>query len=229
MSLASGPLLLLCGLGSDEDCWRDQANALGATPLVAQGETIEAMAGDVLARAPPRFALAGHSMGGYIALAMMLAAPERVSRLALLNSSAAADDETQRENRLRTIALLETAGLDPLVKVLPGMLSADRDVQDRMAAMLRRAGPARVIREHRACMARPDRRDMLATIAVPALVIGSADDAIVPAHHAQTMAEAIPGARFVMLPQGGHMSIMACADRVTGLLRDWLGRSEPAT
>jgi len=226
--VGSEPLLLLCGLGTDEECWRDQTATLGGKALVAQGDTVAAMAADVLAQAPPRFALAGHSMGGYIALAIIQAAPERVTRLALLNSNAVADDDAQRKTRQRIIAMVEAEGLDPLIGLLPGLVSPDPAVQERMAAMLQRVGPARIIREYRACMTRPDRRAMLGTIAGPTLVIGSEDDVIVSPHLSREMAEGIPGAEFIMLPQGGHMSIMACADRVTDLLRAWMDRPQAA-
>jgi pimeloyl-ACP methyl ester carboxylesterase len=212
---------MLCGIGSDADSWRDQALALNGTALVAEGDTIDAMAERMLADAPPRFALAGQSMGGYVALAMALAAPDRVERLAIVNSSAAADSEEQQRTRMRIVAKIEAEGLAPLLTLLPPLLSRDPDVQQRSADMMRRAGAERIAREYLACASRPDRRPALGTLAMPLFVIGTQDDTIVPSAAAEDMARLVPGARIHLLSDGGHLSPMTKSGVVTGLMRDW--------
>lgn len=218
------PLLMLCGIGSDADSWRDQADALGGTAMVAEGATIEAMAAQILAAAPQRFALAGQSMGGYVALAMARAAPERITRLALINSSAAPDTEAQRDNRRRIIATIAAKGLGPLLDLLPPLLTDDPDVQGRVAAMLLRAGPDRVMREYRACADRPDSRSALPSITLPTLIVETADDIIIPKGAGSDMAHLLSGAEHVTLPDGGHASPMTRPKQVTEILRQWLNR-----
>lgn len=215
------PLLLLSGLGSTEDAWRDQVRDLGATPVMPRGATIAEMAATVLAEAPPRSALAGHSMGGYVALAAALAAPERISRLALVNTSAAADMPGQRENRLRLIAAIEARGLAGVLPTMAQALSADPAIQRRVTAQLAATGGERIGGQHRACMARPDRRGELGRLALPVLVIGADDDAVVPPTGSHDLAAGIAGARLIMFPAGGHMSPMAHPEAVTALLREW--------
>jgi pimeloyl-ACP methyl ester carboxylesterase len=218
-------LVLLSGLGSDEDTWRDEVAALGGEPLVARGNSIAEMARDILARAPARFALAGHSMGGYVAIEIALVAPERISRLALVNTSAAADTPNQREARLRTIAVLESKGIGPLVRTIPPLMGGDPAVQARVAAMLERAGTERVLREQRACLARADRTAELGAIAAPTLVVGAADDLIVPPRGSRGLAQGIPGARLTMLRKAGHVTPMTRAATTVKLLQGWLAQA----
>jgi pimeloyl-ACP methyl ester carboxylesterase len=218
-------LVLLSGLGSDEDTWRDEVAALGGEPLVARGNSIAEMARDILARAPARFALAGHSMGGYVAIEIALVAPERISRLALVNTSAAADTPNQREARLRTIAVLESKGIGPLVRTIPPLMGGDPAVQARVAAMLERAGTERVLREQRACLARGDRTAELGAIAAPTLVVGAADDLIVPPRGSRGLAQGIPGARLTMLRKAGHVTPMTRAATTVKLLQGWLAQA----
>lgn len=216
------PLVFVCGVGSDADSWRHQHEALGGAVLIPQGDTIEAMAAGVLARMPERAALAGHSMGGYVALAVQRMAPARVDRLALLNTSAAPDSQEQKAGREALVDALEKHGLERLTAALVRPVSDDPQLQARLRAMFARAGVDRVIREQRACAARPDARTGLETIDVPTLVIASLDDAIIPPGAVETLARGIPHARVVRLETGGHVTAMAHPDSVTEEMRGWL-------
>ncbi|MBV9511443.1 MAG: alpha/beta fold hydrolase, partial [Caulobacteraceae bacterium] len=197
-------LVLLSGLASDEAVWAEAAAGLGGAarpiPLVARGGSIAEMAADVLARAPERFALVGHSMGGYVALAVLAAAPERVTRLALINSSAAPDRLGQAQRRTELIARVETDGYDTVIADLAPLLVHERNransaLVEAVAAMTARAGQDRFIREQRAVMGRPDQRGWLTSVRLPLLAIGAADDRIVPPADSAEIARLAPGAR----------------------------------
>lgn len=221
------PLLLLCGIGGDADSWRNQLEALGSgrdcRAIVAEGGTIEAMAAAVLADAPPRFALAGHSLGGYVALAMLRAAPERVDRVALVNSSALPDTREQSEGRRKLLALAERKGFEGVAERLASVVSGgDPGLRERYLAMLLRTGHQRFARDQGAAMLRPDARLGLADIACPTLVIGSSGDPIVAPEASEDIAARAPAARLLMIDSASHAAPMAAPEAVTAALRDWL-------
>jgi len=229
MSAVTEPLVLLSGLASDQATWARLTPLLEARceMLVAEGASIEAMAQDVLARAPERFALAGHSMGGYVALAVAAAAPGRVTRLALLNSSAAPDRPEQTARRLTLIETIAQGGYAAVVDMLlpafvhPGAL-ADAALAETLRAMMLRAGPERFGREQRAIISRPDRRGLLETLAMPFLALGSQDDKIVAPADAEDAAGLAPQGRLAMLDYCGHMAPLERPEAVAAALKDWL-------
>ncbi len=152
------PLLLLSGLLSDAALWRAQVDGLAdvAAPVIpdlAQDDSIAGMALRALAAAPPRFALAGLSMGGYVALEIMRRAPERVSRLALLGTSARTDTPEQAERRREAIALAEGGRFESVAdRMLPNLLHPDRlpdeGLVSAIRAMARRLGKDGFLRKH---------------------------------------------------------------------------------
>lgn len=217
------PLVLLPGIGSDAFVWQGMPEGLVMT---SEAEDIEAMARDILDRAPARFALTGHSMGGYVALSILALAPERVTRLALLSTSAAPDDDAQRAARVKTIA---EAGrdFDGVVETLSrAMLHKSRwntPLREAMAAMMRRVGKEAFLRQQGAVMRRPDRRALLAAIRIPTLVLTGASDRIVNPERSRELAAAIPGARLAELPECGHIPQQESPDATAGALRSWSG------
>jgi pimeloyl-ACP methyl ester carboxylesterase len=224
-------LLLLPGLICDARLWRDVIAGLDAESQVAdltQDDSIAAMASKALATAPERFALAGLSMGGYVALEIMRQAPERVTHLALLDTSARADDEARRETRRKGI---EMVGQGKFIGVSRGLLAKliaplhlgteiARDVQE----MSERVGQAAYLRQQVAIMNRIDSRPMLAGIAVPTLVGVGEADTMTPPELAEEMAEAIPGAELVRFPDSAHLPTMENPTAVVAAMRGWLGR-----
>jgi pimeloyl-ACP methyl ester carboxylesterase len=224
-------LLLLPGLICDARLWRDVIAGLDAESQVAdptQDDSIAAMASRALATAPERFALAGLSMGGYVALEIMRQAPERVTHLALLDTSARADDEARRETRRKGI---EMVGQGKFIGVSRGLLAKliapqhlgteiARDVQE----MSERVGQAAYLRQQVAIMNRIDSRPMLAGIAVPTLVGVGEADTMTPPELAEEMAEAIPGAELVRFPDSAHLPTMENPTAVVAAMRGWLGR-----
>src|SRR5262249_37222929 len=145
-------------------------------------ETVEAMARSVLARAPDRFALAGFSLGGYVSLAIMRAAPERVRKLALLCTSARSDTDARRAERRAHIARARDRGSlerhmrDDIAFVIHADRTGEKTLVEGLVAMALRQGPEVYARQNRACMARPDSRPSLAAIRCPTLVLSARED-----------------------------------------------------
>jgi pimeloyl-ACP methyl ester carboxylesterase len=219
----SAPLVMIPGIGGDATAWKGMP---AGEVMLPDGDSIDAMAADILARAPGRFALAGHSMGGYVALAIVAAAPDRVARLALLATSAAPDTPEQRANRMAT---MEAARADyPAVveALLRAMLQrdarADANLVAEKRAMLLGAGVERFLRQQAATLARPDRRPMLPEIAVATLVLHGEDDRVVAPERSREMAAAIPGARLAMLPRCGHSPQRERAKETKAAMTAWL-------
>jgi pimeloyl-ACP methyl ester carboxylesterase len=225
------PLLLLPGQLCDDRLWRDPAAALAdvAQPIfgdLTQDDRIEDMAARALAEAPPAFALAGLSMGGYVALEIMRQAPERVLRLALLDTTARPESParaTLRRADMSTVALGRFAGITP--RLLPQFIHASRlsePVAQDVMDMTARVGPTVYMRQQTAILARPDARPTLPTIAVPTLVGVGESDAVTPPRFAEEMAAAIPGARLQIFARCGHLPPMEDPAATTQALRAWL-------
>lgn len=190
-------------------------------------DSMAALAGTILASAPARFALAGLSMGGYLAFEIMRQAPSRVSRLALLDTSARPDTPEKTQTRHEQIALAREGRLGEVVDALyPAWVGpARRDdpaLRDVVRQMADETGPEGFARQQTAIMNRPDSRPGLAAIECPVLVAVGADDVITPPEHAQEIADAIPGSRLVTIGDCGHLSALEQPAAVTKALTDWL-------
>jgi pimeloyl-ACP methyl ester carboxylesterase len=229
---ARTPLVLLPGLLEDAAVWQHQIDALAdiAAPIVAdltRHDSIAGMAESVLATAPDRFALAGHSMGGYVALAVTRIAPRRVMRLALVDTAARADTPEQTERRH---ALLEMARIGKFKGVTPRLLPLlvhpdrleDKSVTEVIMAMAERVGPEAFERQQTAIMGRIDQRKFLPRIACPTLVLCGREDQITPLDRSEEMAAAIPGARLVVIERCGHIPHLERPEETTAAMREWL-------
>jgi len=194
---------------------------------LTRSDTIAGLASDALAQAPAgALALAGHSMGGYVALEIMRRAPARVERLALLNTHARPDSPESTENRRRLLALaerdFEAAAAALLEKQVTPAHMADPAMTATITQMARSIGHEAFARQQAAIMARPDSRPGLARISCPTLVIAGRDDAIMPLALLEELAEAIPGARLQVLDECGHASMLEMPEAVTDALHLWL-------
>ncbi len=226
------PLLLLPGLLCDAVLWRDQIDVLSdlIEPVVAdltRDDSIQGMAQRALDAAPPVFALAGLSMGGYVALEILRQAPDRVSRLALLDTTARADSAEQKRRRRGLIQLSKIGhfkGVTP--RLLPLLVHPDRltDVAltDAIMGMAERIGRDGFFNQQTAIMNRADSRLLLPAITCPTLVLCGRDDAITPLPLSEDMAACIPDARLMVLEACGHLSSMERPDEVSDALREWL-------
>ena len=229
---ARTPLILLPGLLCDRALWRHPLEHLAdaaemSVPDLGSDDSVEGMARRALAAAPPRFALAALSMGGYVAHAIMRAAPERVLRLALFDTSARPDTAEQAARRRGLIALAEkgrfkgvTPRLLPLL-VHPARLG-DKTLTGAVMAMAERIGKEAFLRQQKAVMGRPDSRPHLPRYACPTLVAVGRADALTPVEVNAEMAGLIPGAALVVIEESGHLPPLEQAVATTALLRYWL-------
>jgi pimeloyl-ACP methyl ester carboxylesterase len=227
------PLVLVPGLLCDAALWRGQVDDLSdiAQPWIAdvtRDDSMTAMARRVLAEAPAeRFALAGLSMGGYVAQAIMREAPERVERVALLDTSAMADTPEQTARRHGLIDLAEKGdfkGVTPRLLPLfihPDRLS-DKPLTDAVMAMTERVGKDAFLRQQRAIMGRPDNRPNLLKINCPALVLCGRQDQMTPLGWNEEIASLIPGARLNIIEDCGHLTTMERPWETSVALRQWL-------
>jgi pimeloyl-ACP methyl ester carboxylesterase len=185
------------------------------------------MAAAILAAAPPRFALAGISMGGYIELEIMRQAPQRVVKLALLDSEARPDTHEQTVQRRALLAQVDTGNFETLLDLaVPAIVHpshqndpALREVNVRMGLAV---GIERWARQVGAVMARIDYRPSLPAISVPTLVLVGDSDTFTPPARAEEMAAAIPGARLVIVPECGHASTIEQPKAVNRALVEWI-------
>ncbi|PPV08622.1 hydrolase [Xanthomonas bromi] len=225
-------LLLLCGLLCDAAIWRPQRAALGDLADVqvldfAGFDSITRMAAHVLAVAPPHFALAGHSMGGRVALEIMRQAPARVLRLALLDTGIAPRRDGEREERLALVRLAHAQGMQALAqRWLPPMLhpdhTANADLMDDLMAMVQRQSAQSFAGQTNALLERPDAAPVLAQIACPTLLGVGRQDTWSPLARHQDMARHIPQARLAIFEHCGHMAPIEAPVAVCDALRDWL-------
>lgn len=226
------PILLVPGLACSPRIFAPVVPALWRFGPVTvanhiRDDNMGAIARRILAEAPPRFALAGHSMGGYIAFEIMRQAPERVAKLALMNTQARPDTPEAGERRRGQIARAKAgeyrAILDELFTVFvhpsrrddAGLRALVRDMGDDV-------GADAFARQLTAIMSRPDSRPTLAWIKCPTLVLSSDEDNTVPNALSTEMANGIPGARLVIVPDCGHLTPPEQPQATAGALVEWL-------
>lgn len=199
---------------------------------LSTNDSIAAMAASALAQAPAgRFALAGLSMGGYVALEIMRQAPERVLGLALLDTSARPDTSEATENRKKAMALAETdfeAVIDALLPKL--ILSARLKEAEPVGVirdMARSTGQEAFARQQTAIIGRIDSRPHLGAITCPTLVLCGRDDVITPVEVHEEMVAEIRGARHVVIEQCAHLSTLDQPKQVAAAMQTWLVDIKP--
>jgi pimeloyl-ACP methyl ester carboxylesterase len=231
------PLVLVPGLLCDAELWRPQVDGLSdiAKPWIADAtrhDDMEALAAALLAEAPAeRFALAGLSMGGYVALAMVRQAPERITHLALLDTSARADTPERRQARMDLMSLAERGRfLGVTNALLPNLVHPDRLADAELVAIIKRmaanVGQAAFLRQERAIMSRLDSRGYLQDIRCPTLVLCGRQDGLTPLEGHVEIANGIAGATLAVIERCGHLSTLERPAEVNTALRSWL--AEPA-
>ena len=227
------PLILIPGLLCSEDLWRDQVSGLSdlAEPVVtmehAAHDSIPAIARAILAKAPPRFAVAGLSMGGYITFEILRQAQERVTRAALLDTSARPDTPEQVKFRQDLLALAKIGKFKGVTsRLLPQFVHPDRagdaDLLGRLEMGAQKIGGDGFLRQQTAIMARADSRPGLAQIRVPTLVLVGRQDERTPPALAEEIAAGIAGSKLVYIEESGHLPTMEQPEATNGALRDWL-------
>ena len=223
-------LILLPGLLNDADLWRDQMSGLSdlATCTVAdltQHDTLAALADSVLAMAEPRFSLAGFSFGGYVAQAILRRAPERVERLALLDTAIRIDTPQRAAQRrsLNTAAAADGHFLGITERMLPTYIAPSRlddaGLTGRIQAMTARLGRQVFLRQN--SVIREDGEAVLRAFCGPTVIICGELDILTPVAAHQEMAD-IAAAPLVIIPGSGHMTPLEAQAEVTGALRIWM-------
>ena len=227
-------LILLPGLLCDAQLWAPQAQALAdiadcrVADMTLDG-SIAGMAARVLKDAPERFSLAGLSMGGYAAFEVMRQAPERVERLALLDTSAK-PDMPERTAARRELVARAGEGVAAFAAVVEGHLKTfvhpDRLSDEALMATIRASamnvGAECYARQQGAIMARADQVPQLGAIPCPTLVLVGREDALTPVSEHELIAGAIPGADLQIIEDCGHLTTLERPDAVNAALRAWL-------
>ena len=226
------PVLLIPGIADSPRLFQEQLPRLfRAGPVMVADHTRDASVGSlaarILAHAPPRFSLAGLSLGGYVALEIMRQAPERVSRLALLNASARPETAQGVERRKAAASTAERGGYEAVVEAAWSHVVHPQRVDDLalkqvFVTMRLAAGAATFVRQQHAIMTRPDSRPSLGAIQCPTWVLVGDADEITPREVAEEMAAGISGARLVVVPSCGHLSALEQPQRVGDALLEWL-------
>jgi pimeloyl-ACP methyl ester carboxylesterase len=226
------PVVLVPGLLCSSEIFAAQIPALWPSGPVTvastlEGETIEEAAASILRGAPPRFALAGISMGGYICFEIMRQAPGRVSRLALIDTSARPDTIAQTDARLQALAEARTrfmaVALSSLASLLHPKRRGDADLLDINRRMARAVGLEGYERQLRIAISRPDSRPFLSSIDVPTLVLVGDSDPLTPPACSREIASAVRGAELKVVADCGHLSPIEQPGEITQALVQWIG------
>lgn len=226
-------IVLVGGLACTPDLWTDQVAGLKdvadviVTEESSRHPTMRGIAQAILKRAPPEFALAGLSMGGYIVLEMMRLEPKRVTHLALLDTSARPDTDAARNSRGTLMDLARDEGMRAvLMRLMPNAIHPDRlgdkALVDRIVQMAWDLGTGTFYMQQAAIMGRLDSRDTLKDISCPTLVACGDADKITPPDLSREMAAAIKGAKLTFFKDCGHFSSMERPELVTVVLRELL-------
>jgi pimeloyl-ACP methyl ester carboxylesterase len=225
-------IYLLCGLLCDEVVWEAQARALRENYDVdvvsfLHQDSIQAMAEKVLAQAPAKFALAGHSMGGRVALEVYRRAPERIERLALLATGYEPPSPGEAVKRAVLVNQALNEGVDSIAAAwgLP-MLSPSHREDPRLVQavfdMVGRMSGKIYAAQTRALLGRPDATDVLKSISCPTLLVCGNEDGWSPPERHERMAQLAPHAILRLIEDCGHMSMMEQPEAVLRALKEWL-------
>jgi len=230
-------LVLVPGLLCDDTVWQPQLAALGgrfALQVAHHGsaDSLGRMAEQILDVAPPRFALAGHSMGGRVALEVVARAPERVTRLALMDTgyeglAAGEAGERERAGRMRLVGIAREQGMRAMgADWVRGMVHPrrldDAALIGAILDMIERSTPDLFESQQRALLARSDRGELLTQLRVPTLVLCGHEDAWSNLDRHRVIAGLIPGSVLVDIPDSGHMCTMEQPAAVSDALLAWL-------
>ena len=190
-------------------------------------DTIEALAQDVLDNSPPRFALAGLSMGGILAMEVIRRAPDRVTHLALLDTNPKAEMPEVQARRLPQIDRAKQGRLREVMveEMKPNYLVDGPNraaILDLCLHMAQDLGPEVFISQSRALAARPDQQDTLKSIDVPTLVLCGRADSLCPLSRHELMKDLIPGSRLVIIEEAGHLPVLEQPETTNEALKAWL-------
>lgn len=226
------PLVLIPGLTCTRALWAPQIAALSDIADITIGDhtrddSMAAIARRILAAAPPTFALAGLSMGGYIAFEIMRQAGERVTKLALLDTRVTTDPGARTADRIAVIEQAKREGMVPVMKeFLPKFVHPARVAEEPLASTVIQmgmdTGPAVFERQQTAIMTRPSSEDTLGAIKCPTLVLCGRQDILTTLADHEHMHAGIPGSTLVVIEDCGHLTTIERPEQVNAAMRRWL-------
>ena len=226
------PLVLLPGMMCDARLYAPQIEALSSdyalhVAPIGGYDTVQALANEILANAPPRFALAGLSMGGIVAMEILRRAPDRITRLALMDTNPLAETPQVAAAREPQIVKVRTGQMLDVMReeMKPHYLAPGpyrNEIMDLVMDMADALGPEVFIRQSRALQRRRDQQGTLRKCKVPTLILCGAHDALCPVKRHTFMAELIHGAELRVLEHAGHLPTLEMPDETTQALRDWM-------
>lgn len=225
------PLLLLPGMMCDARLYGPQIAALSAgrsiaVPNLTGHDSMDALAAEVLAEAPPRFALLGLSMGGILAMEIVRQAPDRVERLALFDTNPFAEAEAVTATRQPQIDRAMTGALEPvLAEIVPRYFPPAAPRPDLAALCLdmgRALGPEAFVRQSRALIGRRDQQEALAAFHGPTLVLTGAEDIVCPMDRHERIHALVTGSRLAVIPSAGHLPTLEQPDATNDEISRWL-------
>ncbi|WP_349368435.1 alpha/beta fold hydrolase [Salinarimonas sp.] len=226
------PLLLVPGMLCDARLYGPQIAALSgmrsvSVPTIAHADSVAALAASILAEAPPRFALAGLSMGGIVAMEVVRQAPDRVTRLALLDTNPLGETDKVRAAREPQIEEALAGGLEAVIRrdMWPVYLHAEserQDIRDLALAMALAQGAEVFARQSRALQTRPDQQETLRAYRGPTLILCGEDDRLCPVKRHTLMHELMPGSTLTIVPGAGHLPTLETPEAVNAAMAAWL-------
>lgn len=228
------PLVLLPGMMCDARLFGPQIAAFEPerqviVPSIGGADSITQIASDILDNTPVRFALAGLSLGGILAMEVVRLAPDRVTHLALMDTNPEAEPAHIAARREPQIAKVRAGLLAEVMReeMKPNYLAdgpGRAAVLDLVLEMALGQGEDVFIRQSRALQTRADQKELLRSVLVPTLVLCGAQDKLCPVARHILMAELVPGAELVIVPGAGHLPILEQPEAVTQAMAAWLGR-----
>lgn len=220
------PLVLLSGLVSNSRVWQHQVESLSSVAdpqvITSTASTPEEMVASILDQAPQTFALAGHSMGGWLCLEVMRVAPERVEKLCLINTTARSDSPEKAKRRKEMITRAERGEYATIARELALFFVRQSGVLREVERMFLQEGKGVFINQEKAMLVRDECFSILPTIQCPTLVIHAKEDPLFSLEEHQELQQGISGAKLCMVADSGHMSPMEIPQAITSLLEQWL-------
>lgn len=220
------PLLLISGLLSNALIWQHQVNHLSdiaSIQVVSPSQnTPEKMIQAILKEAPPKFDLAGHSMGGWLCLEVMRVAPSRVNRLCLLNTTSRMDSNEKRQLRQQLIERAEKGQLREIANETVESFVFNPLVRSEVVKMFLDVGREAFVRQQQAMLQRSETKSILPTITCPTLVIHAAKDEDFSLEEHMELVHQIKNSKLAIVEDSGHMSPIEMPQAITALLRFWL-------
>lgn len=235
----SEPLVLLPGMMCDARVFGAQLTALSRERAVmvapiTLGERVEEIASNIIDQLPHRFALAGLSMGGIVAMEVLRRVPDRISRLCLMDTNPLAETPAEAAAREPLIVRARAGFLEDVMQeaMHPDILAPGthrRRVLDRVYQMARDMGPEVFVNQSRALQRRRDQQGTLRKSHTPTLILCGTHDPLTPVKRHSFMAELMPHADLLVMENAGHFPSLECPDELTKILRNWLARPASTT